>query len=231
MLCYNKKSNYNNSTVRVLTFIKIIFKDIVSKFKLLSVWFIYTLHTLLGSGMSILSYVALRMVTQAGLDTSITIYSKYIDSDIKTVDSVVLNDIEGVAKKSKMKSRKERLNRNRRGSKGQIILDKEKNKENSTEIEGKEDKLSVEEALEIKAAQIYSLCTHSEQRKSDDYLKRIIMSMFLKECLKKANFFKKCNQENGQKCLYTPFNFNKFIYFVTIVHLVWGQASIVYVLN
>ncbi|XP_060809650.1 SET and MYND domain-containing protein 4 [Amyelois transitella] len=150
------------------------------------------LDLFIGSGMSVLSFIALRMVTQAGLETSMTIHSKYLFGESKTVEGTVLNDIEGVAKKFKMKSRKERLNRSRKGLKSLT----EKAKE---DVDSKEDKMNVEEKIELKAAQIYSLCTHSEQRKGDDYLKRIIMALFLTECLKKADFFKKCETENRTK--------------------------------
>lgn len=61
--------------------------------------------------MSVLTHIALRMVTQAGLTTSLAIYGKYISSNIRTVEGAALNDIEGIAKKSKIKSRRERLNR------------------------------------------------------------------------------------------------------------------------
>ncbi|XP_059055268.1 SET and MYND domain-containing protein 4 [Achroia grisella] len=143
------------------------------------------LDLFIGSGMSVLSHIALRMVTQTGLDTCMSIHSKYLSNQVKTVEGSVLNDIEGVAKKSRIKTRKERLNRSKRGLKSFT----EKNKE---EVEDKiEDKMNLEEKMELKAAQIYSLCTHSEQRKGEDYLKRAIMAMFLTECLKKAGFVKK----------------------------------------
>lgn len=141
--------------------------------------------------MSILSHIALRIVTQAGLDTTLSIYSKYFSNEVKAVEGSVLNDIEGVTKKSKMKSRKERLNRTKKGLKGFA----EKNKEDDAEIKV-EDKMNLKEKLELKAAQFYSLCSHSEQRKGGDYLKRVVMAMFLTECLRKSGFFKKCEPEN-----------------------------------
>ncbi|KAL0902216.1 hypothetical protein ABMA27_000140 [Loxostege sticticalis] len=152
------------------------------------------LDLFIGSGMSILSQIALRIVTQAGLDTTMSIYSKYLTNEVKTVDGANLNDIEGVAKKSKMKTRKERLNRTKKGLKSFT----EKNKEDETELKV-DDKMNYEEKLELKAAQFYSLCAHSEQRKGGDYLKRVVMAMFLAECLKKAGFFKKCEPENMVK--------------------------------
>lgn len=145
--------------------------------------------------MSILSHIALRMVTQAGLDTSLSIHSKYISNEVKTVEGAVLNDIEGVAKKSKIKSRKERLNRSKKGIKSFT----EKNfKEEEEEVKA-DDKMTMEEKLELKAAQIYALCTHSAERKAEDYFKRIVMSLFLTECLKIAGFFKKCKQQEVNK--------------------------------
>lgn len=135
------------------------------------------------------------MVTQAGIDTSLTIHTKFISNDIKTVEGSALNDVEGVAKKSKIKSRKERLNRSKKGLKN--FADKNLREE---EVENKvQEKVSFEEMLELKAAQIYSLCTHWSERKGEDYLKRIVMSMFLTECLKKAGYFKKCAAEYAEK--------------------------------
>ncbi|CAH2103239.1 unnamed protein product [Euphydryas editha] len=152
------------------------------------------LNLFIGSGMSVLSHIALRMVTQTGLETSQQIHAKYL-GDVKTVESSVLNDIEGIAKKNKIKSRKERLNRTKKGLKGFG----EKNSTNE-EIEMKiEDKTSYYEKLEMTAAQIYSLCSHSSQRKGTDYLKRIIMGLFLTQCLKKTDFFRACPMENLQK--------------------------------
>lgn len=148
--------------------------------------------------MSILTHIALRMVTQAGLEASLAIHSKYISNDIKTVEGAALNDIEGVAKKSKMKSRKERLNRAKKGLK---TLNEKNAKEDETEVKA-DDKINFEEKLELKAAQVYSLCTHSEQRKGSDYFKRILMAMFLNECLKISGFYKKCEKDNLAKGMY-----------------------------
>ncbi|XP_063891041.1 SET and MYND domain-containing protein 4 [Helicoverpa armigera] len=150
------------------------------------------LDLFIGSGMSVLSHIALRMVTQAGLDTSLSIHSKYVANGIKTVEGAVLNDIEGVAKKSKIKSRKERLNRSKKGIKSFT----EKNFKDEDEDVKADDKMTIEEKLELRAAQIYALCTHSAERKGEDCLKRIVMALFLTECLKKAGFFKKCKQDN-----------------------------------
>ncbi|CAH0716358.1 unnamed protein product, partial [Brenthis ino] len=152
------------------------------------------LDLFMGSGMSILSHIALRMVTQAGLETCLQIHSKYLSDQVKTVESTILNDIEGT-KKNKLKSRKERLNRTKKGLK--CFENKNTNNEN---IETKiEDKMSYQEKLEMTAAQIYALCSHSSQRTGADYLKRIIMGLFLTECLKKSGFFEKCDKENLNK--------------------------------
>lgn len=149
--------------------------------------------------MSILSHIALRMVTQAGLVASLSIHSKYIVNNEKTVEGAVVNDIEGVAKKSKIKSRKERLNRAKKGLK--VINNKTASSYDTAakeeEILAKvDDKMTFEENLELRAAQIYSLCTHSEQRQGADYFKRVVMGMFLTECLRKVGFFKNSEQDN-----------------------------------
>lgn len=142
--------------------------------------------------MSVLSHIALRMVTQAGIDTSLSIYSKFLSNEVKTLEGTALNDIEGVAKKSKMKSRKERLNRSKKGLKNFAEIKEEEDAK-------VDDKMSFVEKLELKASQIYSLCTHWEQRKGSDYLKRVVMAMFLTECLKMAGFFKNGEVETVTK--------------------------------
>lgn len=152
--------------------------------------------------MSILSHIALRMVTQAGLATSLSIYSKYLSNDEKTIEGAVLNDIEGVAKKSKMKSRKDRLNRAKKGLKtlnDNNTKGQNKNAKEEETLSKIDNKMTFEETLELRAAQIYSLCTHSEQRKGADYLKRVVMGMFLTECLRKAGIFKNCERDNLEK--------------------------------
>lgn len=144
------------------------------------------------------------MVTQAGLVTSLSIHSKYLSNNEKTVEGAVLNDIEGVTKKSKIKSRKERLNRAKKGLK--TLNDKnvkdDKNAKEEEALNKIDDKMTFEEKLELRAAQIYSLCTHSEHRKGADYLKRVVMGMFLTECLRKAGMFKKCEQNNLEKGIF-----------------------------
>lgn len=146
--------------------------------------------------MSVLSYIALRMVTQAGLGTSEQIHAKYLSNELKTVESSILNDIEGT-KKNKLKSRKERLNRTKKALKSF--------ESNTEETDSKIDErvtYSYHEKLELAAAQIYTLCSHSQQRKGADYLKRIVMGMFLTECLKRSGYFKNCSEDNIRKGAY-----------------------------
>lgn len=139
--------------------------------------------------MSILSHIALRMVTQAGLETSLQIYSNFVNKSIKSVEGTNVNDIEGSARKSRIKSRKERLNRSRKYHKN---FDQNVN----CETKSAEDKGAYCDKLEMTAGQIYSLCTHSTSRKGRDCLKRVVMAMFLTECLKKAGFFNKLGEES-----------------------------------
>ncbi|XP_048005164.1 SET and MYND domain-containing protein 4 [Leguminivora glycinivorella] len=120
----------------------------------------------IGSGMSILSHIALRMVTQLGLPGTLDVYTRHVSGDVPLAH----DDIDG--KKSKMKSRKERLNRSKKGLK--MV---------------EEEKCENEDNLELKTAQIYSLCTHSEQRPGEDYVKRMVVAVFLTECLVKSGFF------------------------------------------
>ncbi|XP_038216468.1 SET and MYND domain-containing protein 4-like [Zerene cesonia] len=146
------------------------------------------LDLFIGSGMSILSHIALRMVTQAGLDTSLQIHSTYIKNGAKSVEGTILNDIEG-SKKSRLKSRKERLNRSKK------YLKSFDDKNAIDETKEVNEKTNGNDTLELAAGQIYSLCTHSQLRKGSDYLKRVVMAMFLTECLKKGGFFSKLHKE------------------------------------
>ncbi|XP_063632942.1 SET and MYND domain-containing protein 4 [Cydia splendana] len=122
----------------------------------------------IGSGMSILSHIALRMVTQLGLSGTLDVYTRHVSGDVPLAH----DDIDG--KKSKMKSRKERLNRSKKGLKM---------------VEEEKEKCENEENSDLKTAQIYSLCTHSEQRTGEDYVKRMVVAVFLTECLVKSGFF------------------------------------------
>ncbi|CAK1555037.1 unnamed protein product [Leptosia nina] len=141
------------------------------------------LDLFIGSGMSVLSHIALRMITQAGLDTSLRIYSNYIDNGIKSTKDDQLGDIEGSMKRLKIKSRKERINRSKRNLKNSDYV------VNFDDTKSSENKGSYQDNLETTIGQVYSLCTHSTVRKGQDYLKRVVMAMFLTECLKKGGFF------------------------------------------
>ncbi|XP_013162421.1 PREDICTED: SET and MYND domain-containing protein 4-like [Papilio xuthus] len=138
----------------------------------------------IGSGMSVLSHIALRMVTQVGLETSLAIYSKYLSSE-----EISNNEVSTNPRKCKTRNRKERLTRSRMGL--GMVSDDDVMKEAKNSFEDKQNELLK------RADEIYRLCTHSEKRNGDDYLKRIVIAMFLTECLKKSGFFK--GDENEQQ--------------------------------
>lgn len=153
--------------------------------------------------MSLLTHVALRMITQNGLENCKSIYTECISTDLKTINAAFLNDIEGNVKQTKRRSRKERLNRNKRDEKGEIVLQTESSEAKAeAKAEAKtETKLESKKDDKIEASRIYVLCTHSELRKSEDFLKRYVMSAFLMECLKQTDFFDKKDQEILKKGL------------------------------
>lgn len=134
--------------------------------------------------MSVLSHIALRMVTQLGLETSLDVYSKFLPSEEISATGVKTNP-----RKSKTRNRKERVTRTRMGLgilSGDVVTKEEENN-----LEDKQNELLKQ------ADEVYRLCTHSEQRNGEDYLKRIVIAMFLTECLKRSGFFK--DKENGQQ--------------------------------
>ncbi|XP_014364756.2 SET and MYND domain-containing protein DDB_G0284059 [Papilio machaon] len=138
----------------------------------------------IGSGMSVLSHIALRMVTQVGLETSLAIYSKHLSCEEVSENGAKINP-----RKCKTRNRKERLTRSRMGL--GILSGEDMMKEEENSLEDKQNELLK------RADEIYRLCTHSGQRNGDDYLKRIVIAMFLTECLKRSGFFK--GNENRQQ--------------------------------
>lgn len=154
--------------------------------------------------MSILSQIALRMITQAGLDLSLAIHVKYFSQEMSVINNVMMSNIDGVSTGTKFRrSRKERNSRDARNSLEKLLTTNSEARATTSEEKEKSpdifDKATLLESIEERAGQIYSLVTHSNLRKPDDYFRRLVMSIFLKECLKKLNFFKMDDIEKLKK--------------------------------
>lgn len=111
-----------------------------------------------GSGMSVLCSLALRMLTQIGLQESLKIYQDNF---------------------------------------------KDGNDEKMTKIFDRTTKTG-------RIATIYSLNTHETFRVQDDFIKRVLMAIFLTRCLRKANFF---STESKKDELYSEF----YIYIIFVI--------------
>ncbi|XP_066587691.1 SET and MYND domain-containing protein 4-like [Prorops nasuta] len=131
------------------------------------------LALLIGSGMSILSALALRMVTQEGLKNSMKIHalvSKRSEAVESTGDSVSsIQEAEKLSKSAKRRLRKKKLNESKTTKPGEDSASG-----NST------DKIDV---------RVYDLVMHHEKRSSKDFLERSLMAAFLLKCLQRVHFF------------------------------------------
>lgn len=74
---------------------------------------------------------------------------------------------------------------------------KEDTPEKDKELKEDEDD---EQDLEQRTAQVYRLCTHSEQRGGEDYTQRLVVAAFLTECLHKGGFFEDGAPEDLEEC-------------------------------
>ncbi|XP_015108771.1 SET and MYND domain-containing protein 4 isoform X2 [Diachasma alloeum] len=123
----------------------------------------------IGSGMSILSTLALRMVTQVGLQTCLKLHRKCKEiAEFKTTRNELESQSEASAKPEggMSKSAKRRLR-------------KKKLLEHSQQMKGTGD-------VDFRA---YELVTHESMRSPSDFFERTLMAAFLLKCLMTVDFF------------------------------------------
>ncbi|XP_025991566.1 SET and MYND domain-containing protein 4 isoform X2 [Solenopsis invicta] len=146
------------------------------------------LALLIGSGMSVLSMVALRMVTQEGLRKCLKIHEELKKSAMKkaamplaattshtttTITAPDTHDTKASSKSTKRRIRRRKLKESRRG-------------EEITEMTGEK---STKETRESGDVAPYNLVTHADRRTSKDFLERSLMAAFLLKCLQRVDFF------------------------------------------
>ncbi|XP_068618565.1 SET and MYND domain-containing protein 4 [Battus philenor] len=153
------------------------------------------LNLFIGSGMSMLCHLALRMITQVDLKTNVSIHSKYLLNSTNPVENPSSNNVETVPKGPRVRSRISRLERFQLGM---DVLNNNSPFDNNMTFELNNRQERIQDQSINNASQVYTLCTHSAQRKGVDYLKRIVLAMFLTECLKKSNFFIDCQADELQ---------------------------------
>ncbi|XP_043267870.1 SET and MYND domain-containing protein 4-like isoform X3 [Venturia canescens] len=154
------------------------------------------LALLIGSGMSILSSLALRMVTQEGYGTCRQIWKKIMNETLQFTETNIGVDAKdnndkgaeaaqnikkhvGPSKSTKRRHRKKKLEEN--------TLHYEKNYE-------KADTKKHEKILDVRA---YALVTLADQRSPKDFFERTLMALFLLKALQKVEFFNITPKSDG----------------------------------
>lgn len=136
------------------------------------------LALLIGSGMSVLTTLAFRMVSQEGLEKCLRMHEKINTRDAENISTAA--KVEELTKMSKSAKRR---------------LRKKKLKE-STQNVSEEDSPSNEidkNSLDVRA---YDLVTLSSKRTAQDFLERTIMASFLLKCLQCVGFFKNPSKQD-----------------------------------
>ncbi|XP_071631748.1 SET and MYND domain-containing protein 4 isoform X4 [Temnothorax longispinosus] len=156
------------------------------------------LALLIGSGMSVLSMVALRMVTQEGPRKCLKIYEELKKNIVEeaavplaatstttttttTTTTPNTHDMKlpASSKSAKRRIRRRKLKASRRGEEITEMMEEKGTKERR---ESNDDDESVDMAP-------YNLVTHADRRTSKDFLERSLMAAFLLKCLQRVGFF------------------------------------------
>lgn len=146
------------------------------------------LALLIGSGMSVLSMVAFRMVTQEGLRKCLKIYEELkkngSEEATTTSTTTMIPDTpdaksSAYSRSAKRRIRRRKLQESRRGE-GKIEMKKK---------EGEDTKESRESDNDDVDMTPYNLVTHANKRTEKDFLERSLMAAFLLRCLQRVGFF------------------------------------------
>ncbi|XP_028048905.1 SET and MYND domain-containing protein 4 isoform X3 [Monomorium pharaonis] len=157
------------------------------------------LALLIGSGMSVLSMVALRMVTQEGPRKCLKIYEKLKKNAVEkaapplaattttstaTTTGTATPDTHDMKSPVCSKSARRRIRRRKlKESRRDEEITKMTEENGTKEIcEGGDDERHVDVAP-------YGLVTHADRRTSKDFLERSLMAAFLLKCLQRVGFF------------------------------------------
>ncbi|XP_017764467.1 PREDICTED: SET and MYND domain-containing protein 4-like [Eufriesea mexicana] len=160
------------------------------------------LALLIGSGMSVLSMLALRMVTQRGETGCYEIYGALNQPDVAT-ERVTTRPLTTAAsdgptkqsKSAKRRSRRKRLRNTRRegGTRGgteEEETEQQRKKENPRADE--DDAKDVDDDVDLR---VYDLVTHEKRRTAKDFFERSLMAAFLLKCLQRVGFFEKTTKD------------------------------------
>lgn len=148
--------------------------------------------------MSVLSMVALRMVTQEGPRKCLKIYEELKKSTVEkagmplaatstTTVTPNTHDMKSPAssKSAKRRIRRRKLKESRRGEEITEMMEEKGTKEPR---EGDDESVNVAR---------YNLVTHADRRTSKDFLERSLMAAFLLKCLQRVGFFARPTPDDG----------------------------------
>ncbi|EFN86371.1 SET and MYND domain-containing protein 4 [Harpegnathos saltator] len=183
------------------------------------------LALLIGSGMSVLSMLALRMVTQEGVRKCLRICEELRKSGGRACEKAAApsatlavttrpdmrdddDDAKSASKSAKRRIRRRKLRESRRGdgitatTKSAKVTEEPEGKEQEEE---KDDEGQVgtmksredgdDEGVDVRA---YDLVTHRDRRTAKDFLERSLMAAFLLKCLQRVGFFDRPAADDGR---------------------------------
>lgn len=136
-----------------------------------------------GSGMSVLSMLALRMTTQSGLTGCIEICRALSCNEKEQVARPCTQAQAKLSKSAKRRSRRRKLRDSRREQPAEQVP-------RGTERE----KLVEGDAADLR---VYDLVTHEKHRTAKDFFERSLMATFLLKCLQRVGFFETVTRDGG----------------------------------
>lgn len=143
----------------------------------------------IGSGMSILSMVAYRMITQEGLNRCLKIYdlieNKTIKEETKSNDTTNIETESKLSKSAKRRLRKKKLKDSSLNRNEENIDSSENKSKRSTNDQN---------TIDVRA---YELTNHNTKRSPADFLERSLMAAFLLKCLQRVHFFEDTSRDDG----------------------------------
>nr|XP_050866795.1 SET and MYND domain-containing protein 4 [Vespula vulgaris] len=146
------------------------------------------LALLIGSGMSILSMVAYRMITQEGLNRCLKIYdlieNKTIKEETKSNDTTNIETESKLSKSAKRRLRKKKLKDSSLNRNEENIDSSENKSKRSTNDQN---------TIDVRA---YELTNHNTKRSPADFLERSLMAAFLLKCLQRVHFFEDTSRDD-----------------------------------
>lgn len=176
--------------------------------------------------MSVLSMVALRLVTQEGLRKCLKIYEELKKKVVEktavpsaTTSTMTpapnMHDVKSptCSKSAKRRTRRRKLKESRRDEEITKMME-----EKGT----KEPRQGDDESVDVAP---YSLVTHANRRTSKDFLERSLMAAFLLKCLQRVGFFACPTPDDGtyHQPLYTrnvrPFSRGLYLTFTIIYRI------------